>query len=726
MGVSVSKPGNTDPLHLCKERTEYVKQAIDSRYALSAAHLCYIQSLRNIGSALRQFVELEIPVEQALANLDSERIPSPSSFSSQSPTHMAEGSPLSPLICNKSYMRSSASHDVIHRVGSSKINLLNEQKSFPVEISSSWDFFDPSDPEVCEKFQNYDSPSPKLTKLINLRQFKESDVVPLIEEQLLNSYRRNEKLIDAIILDENVEYSGCQVKHADLCSNRLHYQSSNACESVEELHGSKMQKVDFYTQLCAEREDASEFITHRAKDFLSSIKDIEIRFLRAAEAGIDILKMLETRKIWLSISTEILGKWPSSRFLSSLLLACCKNKNVLHHSKLVFSARLNFLCINSIGSDVNNSKCICYQICNAEHLQPVTKVITWNRSVSSLSSSSSSKKHLALAHTFESGDGGGDFSDEFCMISGSHSCTLERLYAWEKKLFDEVKASETIRKEYDHKCRLLRHQYARGLSIEAIDKTRAAVKDLHSQLRVSIQAVDYISKKIEKLRDAELQPQLLELIHGLVRMWQVMLECHHAQFITISLAYHVRSSRIALNDESYRQTLMHFNDEVNCYLSCFTSWINAHKSYLEALNMWLQKCLLPPRECHKYRKAAAAFPPRQTVFPPIFVLCQNWLAGIKSLAYKELCDAIGGVVSVIDSKEKEKWYGDLEIENRLERVGREEKKGRENSSLSSFQTSLKRWFDQLTKVSEAAVKIFEDVKKSNDAASIEYKQIMGL
>lgn len=93
-----------------------------------------------------------------------------------------------------------------------------------------------------------------------------------------------------------------------------------------------------------------------------------------------------------------------------------------------------------LGSDVNNSKCICYQIFNAENLEPVTKVITWNRSVSSLSSSSSCKNHLALAHSFESGgDDGGDFSDEFCMISGSHSCTLERLYAWEKKLFDEVK-----------------------------------------------------------------------------------------------------------------------------------------------------------------------------------------------------------------------------------------------------------------------------------------------
>lgn len=30
------------------------------------------------------------------------------------------------------------------------------------------------------------------------------------------------------------------------------------------------------------------------------------------------------------------------------------------------------------------------------------------------------------------------------MDSGSHSLTLERLYAWEKKLYEEVKVSSTI------------------------------------------------------------------------------------------------------------------------------------------------------------------------------------------------------------------------------------------------------------------------------------------
>jgi len=56
------------------------------------------------------------------------------------------------------------------------------------------------------------------------------------------------------------------------------------------------------------------------------------------------------------------------------------------------------------------------------------------------------------------------------------------------------------------------------LNAQVIDQTRAVAKDLHSQIRVSIQAVDSISKKIEKMRDEELQPQLLELMQGYISM----------------------------------------------------------------------------------------------------------------------------------------------------------------------------------------------------------------
>jgi hypothetical protein len=77
-----------------------------------------------------------------------------------------------------------------------------------------------------------------------------------------------------------------------------------------------------------------------------------------------------------------------------------------------------------------------------------------------------------------------------------------------------MQASESIRKVYDRKCHQLRHQFAKDQGTQVIDKTRAVVKDLHSRIRVAIYSVDSISKRIEKMRDEELYPQLLELTEG--------------------------------------------------------------------------------------------------------------------------------------------------------------------------------------------------------------------
>lgn len=66
------------------------------------------------------------------------------------------------------------------------------------------------------------------------------------------------------------------------------------------------------------------------------------------------------------------------------------------------------------------------------------------------------------------------------------------------------------------KCKILRQLESKGESSHKIDKTRAVVKDLHSRIRVAIHRIESISKRIEDLRDTELQPQLEELIEGYV------------------------------------------------------------------------------------------------------------------------------------------------------------------------------------------------------------------
>lgn len=77
-------------------------------------------------------------------------------------------------------------------------------------------------------------------------------------------------------------------------------------------------------------------------------------------------------------------------------------------------------------------------------------------------------------------------------------------------------ASEMVRRDYDVKCKILRELESKGETSQKIDKTRAVVKDLHSRIRVAIHRIHSISKRIEDLRDNELQPQLEELIEGYV------------------------------------------------------------------------------------------------------------------------------------------------------------------------------------------------------------------
>lgn len=54
----------------------------------------------------------------------------------------------------------------------------------------------------------------------------------------------------------------------------------------------------------------------------------------------------------------------------------------------------------------------------------------------------------------------------------------------------------------------------KGDDPSAVDKTRVAIRDLHTQIKVSIHSVEAVSKRIETLRDEELQPQLFELVQG--------------------------------------------------------------------------------------------------------------------------------------------------------------------------------------------------------------------
>lgn len=211
-----------------------------------------------------------------------------------------------------------------------------------------------------------------------------------------------------------------------------------------------------------------------------------------------------------------------------------------------------------------------------------------------------------------------------------------------------------------------------------------------------------------------------------------MLECHHSQYITISLAYHAKSSTGIPQGDTQREIMTQLQDEIECFGLSFADWINSHTSYVAALNGWMQNCILQPRERSKGRRA---FSPRRVMGPPLFFLCQDWSAGIKLLPSEELSDSIKALLSDLrdsveqQGKEMQKTERTvLDTSNNEESLCKDdenEKSGDNSSSnVSSIHSSLGKVLDQLTKFSEASLKMFEHIRQKSETARTEYSKYM--
>ncbi|KAK4767330.1 hypothetical protein SAY86_015080 [Trapa natans] len=704
MGSANSKVDNNQALGMCKARKKFIRQTIESRYLLAAAHLSYTQSLRNIGIALRRYAEAEIPIESSLSTsaTELEKTPSHCSYPSPSPSHVVDAldSPSPPVVARLSYMKFRQSAPVAVVLdpvmetnasindGNASLALPPPPPPFQRESGASWDFFHPIDETESFRFAGPCEVDLEFDDLKGWSQFKEANTN-------CSEFNSSSQPDDGSYKELGSGNDGLHaIQGTDAAATTSGLRKGNG-----ECNDPEKEKPVTRNEVCAEREDPSEFITHRAKDFLSSIKDIEHKFFRASESGKEMSRMLEANKVRIGMS-DTRGQSSSSAIKAACQLVCCRKKQgtISHESG-----------------------------------QEGMKMIVWKRSTSS--TSSSSRNPLAGAVKDDVSESGSDFFEDFCMISGSHSSTLERLYAWERKIYDEVKASESIRKVYDRRCHQLRHQFAKGCRSQVIDKTRVAVKDLHSRIIVALHSVDSISKRIEKMRDEELQPQLVELVHGFIRMWKAMLECHHTQYITISLAYHSRSlsGSTPRGGEGRRQVMSHLRHEIECFRFSFSNWVNSLTSYIEALNGWLQNCILLPPESRRIRNRRPWKPwsPRTALAPPIFVLCRDWLEGLKkTLSGHELSDALKEFLSDIhDLIEEEVDNGQQKAHDLHHHKGSigdpavvkdEERSAFAPSNLSCVQSSLTKVLDRMTKYSEAALKMYEDVKQKNDTATTAY------
>lgn len=202
-----------------------------------------------------------------------------------------------------------------------------------------------------------------------------------------------------------------------------------------------------------------------------------------------------------------------------------------------------------------------------------------------------------------------------------------------------------------------------------------------------------------------------------------MLECHHAQYITISLAYHSKSLSGTPQGDTRRQITSQLQHEIECFGLGFANWINSLTSYVEALNGWLQNCIAPQERSRGRR----SFSPRRVlVAHPVFVLCRDWSAGLQALPSDELSNAIKtfllDVCQLMDQQAllSQKKQKSAEAENEEPESKDAEKDDDSSSNLCGNHTSLTKVLEQLNKFSEASLKMYEDIRQKGEAARIAY------
>ncbi|KAK4756575.1 hypothetical protein SAY87_006702 [Trapa incisa] len=284
-----------------------------------------------------------------------------------------------------------------------------------------------------------------------------------------------------------------------------------------------------------------------------------------------------------------------------------------------------------------------------DHSARVMRVITWNKSSRGIP------------------NGYGDKDDFDANEYETHATVLDKLLAWENKLYEEVKQGEIMKLEYQRKVSVLNKQKKRGVSTESLEKTKAAVSHLHTRYIVDMQSMDSTALEINHIRDEQLYPKLVSLVDGMARMWESMCFHHETQQKIVNSL-----KSLDISNAPPETTLHHKERTVQLHKvalnwhSQFEKFTSHQKQYVRALNGWLKLNLIPIDSSLKEKISS---PPRAQN-PPIQALLQTWHDLLEKLPHEVARSAIYSfaevVKTIMDHQEEE-----MKLKERCEEARKE-------------------------------------------------------
>ncbi|KAL0379777.1 UNVERIFIED_CONTAM: Nitrate regulatoryprotein [Sesamum angustifolium] len=271
--------------------------------------------------------------------------------------------------------------------------------------------------------------------------------------------------------------------------------------------------------------------------------------------------------------------------------------------------------------------------------------------LSNLSSSWTSKPPLAVKYRFEPS------SIEQSGGPKSLCSTLERLLAWEKKLYQEVKSGVP------------------GDDESKLDKTKASITRLQSLIVVTSQAVSTTSSAIIGLRDSDLIPQLVELCHGFMYMWRSMNQFHEVQNDIVQqvrgLVNHTNKGEST--SDLHRQATRDLESAVSAWHSSFCRLIKFQRDFVRSLHGWFKLTLIPVNSEPTNGNRE---------LPEVFTFCDEWKLALDRIPDTVASEAIKSFINVVHSISL-KQTEELKIKKRTETASKElEKKA---SSLRNIE-----------------------------------------
>ncbi|KAG5523416.1 hypothetical protein RHGRI_035280 [Rhododendron griersonianum] len=577
MGCANSKIENEETVLRCKERKQLMKEAVTARNAFAAAHSAYAMSLKNTGAALSDYAHGEISSSSAAAAAAS-TLPS----AAVSHPHYDTTLPPPPPPLPEFHLQRATSMPEINSVHKATANL----SETVIEEGEEGEIEDETENGLRHRPTRSSGGGiggGVFATTLPPRNATRSDRTPPPPPQ-----EDSKGVLDYIFLPmENMAGpSLAEVDHEGRSEREVRERSRRADRVDGSSGGARRSMKAEGTEKLAERPPQPPPPTKAPKKVKQAAPAEGKRGGKGAASG----NMLQ---IFNDLDDCFLKASESANEVSMMLEA-----NRLHYHS-------NFA--DNRG--------------HIDHSARVLRVITWNKSFRGLPNAD---------------DGLDDFDSE---ENETHATVLDKMLAWEKKLYDEVKTGELMKIEYQRKVASLNKLKKHGASIVSIEKAKATVSHLHTRYIVDMQSMDSTVSEINRLRDEQLYPKLVALVDGMAEMWEHM-KVQHENQKKISTA--LKSLNIS---QSAKETTEHHHERTVQLLVIVQEWhsqlhklMTHQKTYIKALNNWLRLNLIPVDTNLKEKVSS----PGRTQSPPIQALLHLWQDQMEKLP-DEL--AITGITS---------------------------------------------------------------------------------